>query len=202
MNPSDLSILQAIHQLRVEYLHPAANLLTHLGDKEVLVVAGILALFGFLRWGQRKTAFLWVACLVLAMVSAEGTKRLVNRERPAPAFVEVITGAHFPDSPAFPSGHATMAMAFYPMLALLWPGPFVKRHRWGFVALGILLGVFVGLTRLYIGVHWPSDVLVGWLIGGFWATIAWKWENYQGMVASPLPLSQPLSTGLVEEKRS
>ncbi len=178
MNSGDLFILQAIHQIRTEYLNPAANLLTHLGDKEVLLVAGILALGGFLRWGHRKTALLWVGCLVLAMLTAEGTKRLVNRERPAPGWVKVIPGAHLPHSPSFPSGHATMAMAFYPMLALLWPGPLVKRHRRGFVALGLLIGIFVGMTRLYIGVHWPSDVLIGWLIGGFWAIIAWCLENY------------------------
>lgn len=177
MNPWDLYILQGIHQFRTEFLNPAANLLTHLGDKEVLMVTGILALLGFLRWGKRKTALVWVCCLALAMGSAEGTKRLVNRDRPAPSYVKVITGAHLPHSPSFPSGHATMAMAFYPMLALLWPGPFLQRHRKGFVALAILFGVFVGMTRLYIGVHWPSDVLVGWMIGIFWAILAWKIDH-------------------------
>jgi undecaprenyl-diphosphatase len=185
MNPADLSILQAIHQLRTEIFHPAVNLLTGLGDKEWIALLSVLAAMG-LVWCQRRTsAMALVVCMLLAMGTTEGLKRLVERERPINGHVEPIPGAHTPTSKSFPSGHATLSMAFYPMIALLWPWA-SKRMRNIQVALGVLLALFIGFTRLYIGVHWPSDVLVGWAIGGFWALAASQFVRWQSRKVEPL----------------
>lgn len=178
MNPTDLSILQGLHQLRTEIFHPAVNILTRLGDKEWIALLSVLAAVGLVWLGRRFSALALVVCMLLAMGTAEGLKRLVERERPTSGHVEPIPGAHTPSSKSFPSGHATLSMAFYPMIALLWPWA-SKRMRTIQVTLGILLALFIGFTRLYIGVHWPSDVAVGWAIGGFWALAASAFVRWQ-----------------------
>lgn len=66
---------------------------------------------------------------------------------------------------SFPSAHAMGAMALACVLiALAWPG----RWRWPVTAAALLFAVLVGLSRIYLGVHWPSDVLAGWLGGMCW----------------------------------
>lgn len=184
MNPADLSILQGIHQLRTEIFHPAVNILTGLGDKEWIALLTVLAAMGLFWVKKRTSAMALVVCMLLAMGSAEGIKRLVERERPSSGYVELIAGAHTPTSKSFPSGHATLSMAFYPMIALLWPWA-SKRMRNIQVSLGILIALFIGFTRLYIGVHWPSDVLAGWAIGGFWALAASTFVRWQSPSVEP-----------------
>ena len=185
MNPTDLSILQAIHQLRTDVFHPAVNLLTRLGDKEWIALLTVLGSIGLLWVGKRTSALALVVCMVLAMGSAEALKGAVDRERPTSGYVEIIAGGHAPSSKSFPSGHATLSMAFYPMIALLWPWV-SKRMRAIQITLGILLALFIGFTRLYIGVHWPSDVLAGWVLGGFWAMAATTYVQWQTPKENPV----------------
>jgi undecaprenyl-diphosphatase len=86
-------------------------------------------------------------------------KAAVGRPRPLlwPRLVEV-------SSLSFPSGHALAGMSLYPLLGwiALRSRP---RGQWAGFACGVLVGVFIGLGRLYLGVHWPSDVLAGWGLG-------------------------------------
>ena len=77
-------------------------------------------------------------------------------------------------TPSFPSGHATLsAVTFLTLGALLTrtsPNPRVKLY---FMGLAIVLTVIVGSSRVYLGVHYPSDVLAGWCIGSAWAALCW-----------------------------
>ncbi|MFJ8659592.1 phosphatase PAP2 family protein [Streptomyces sp. NPDC093795] len=118
-------------------------------------------------WGERRTA-LWVAATtLLAAALQQGVKALVGRERPQ--WVDPVDSARFA---AFPSGHAMAATVTCGLLlwvlALHWkPG----RRGWGTLAWAALVSVLgVGWTRVYLGVHWPSDVLGGWLLG--WCCVA------------------------------
>ena len=71
---------------------------------------------------------------------------------------------------SFPSAHAAGAMALYPLLGLLLGMLLSRRAGQAGAAAGVALALLVGLTRLVLGVHWPSDVLAGWLLGG---VVAW-----------------------------
>jgi undecaprenyl-diphosphatase len=75
---------------------------------------------------------------------------------------------------SFPSGHSLMAAATYltlwALLARVQTGRPVKIYV---LALSVFVAVLVGCTRVYLGVHWPSDVLAGWSIGAAWALLCW-----------------------------
>jgi undecaprenyl-diphosphatase len=75
---------------------------------------------------------------------------------------------------SFPSGHATGAAATYLTLgALLARFQPRRRLKIYLLALAVLLTVLIGLSRVYLGVHWPSDVLAGWTLGMSWALLCW-----------------------------
>ena len=95
---------------------------------------------------------------------------------------------------SFPSGHATGAAATYLTLgALLARFQPHRRLKVYLLALAVLLTVLIGLSRLYLGVHWPSDVLAGWTLGASWALLCWlvAWQlQRRGQVegeADPTP---------------
>ena len=122
----------------------------------------VLALvFWHLHRGERRLAALWGLVGLSTYVLQEGLKRLVARPRPElwPRLVEL--GPY-----SFPSGHALASASFFPLLA--WDLTRGSRPRVRFLAVcvAVLLSLAVGLGRLYLGVHWPSDVLTGWGIGG------------------------------------
>lgn len=109
--------------------------------------------------GRRREAWLWVALGLSTYFGQLGLKHLVMRARP-----ELWATAISPDSSSFPSGHAWAAATFYPLIARA----IARAHPRGRIpayvaALGVAF--FVGFGRLYLGVHWPTDVLAGWALG-------------------------------------
>jgi undecaprenyl-diphosphatase len=143
--------------------------LTALGDVATLTLmvafsAGLLATLG----RRRLAAFLLGATLSGALVLS-----LLKGwfERPRPMVIE--HWATF-GSASFPSGHAANSAIVYLSIAVLVAG--VVPSRWSRVyvaAAAVLLVVAIGISRLYLGVHWPSDVLAGWAFGGGWALLCW-----------------------------
>lgn len=141
--------------------------LTSLGGVAVLTLVTFLAA-GFLL-SSRKPA---LALFVLASVGGGalvGTllKSLFLRARPdvVPHLVQV-------DSASFPSGHAMNSAVVYLTLgALLARSMGDWRIRGYLLMVSILLVVLIGFTRIYVGVHWPTDVLAGWAVGAAWAIL-------------------------------
>jgi undecaprenyl-diphosphatase len=92
-------------------------------------------------------------------------------ERPRPEFIP--HGAYVYTS-SFPSGHSTMSAVVYLTL-----GAFVARlrHEWRIkifaISLAVFLTLLVGVSRIYLAVHWPTDVLAGWTLGAGWALLCW-----------------------------
>jgi undecaprenyl-diphosphatase len=143
---------------------------TALGDGAVLtgVVAGVAGLL--LVLGRRGTAATVVLATASGGVVAALAKLLVARPRPdiAGRLVEV-------SGLSFPSGHAMNSAIIYLTLASLVThverGRQVRRYT---LAVAMLLVGTIGASRVYLGVHWPSDVLAGWCAGTVWA-IGWWW---------------------------
>lgn len=143
--------------------------LTALGGVTVLtIVSAAVLTFLFLRRERATAAFLAVAILggqFLSHIAKSG----FSRARPdlVPHGVEVA-------SASFPSGHSMMAAVTYLTLAVILCRIEAKfRMRAFYIILAALLTLLVGISRLYLGVHWPTDVLAGWTLGAAWALGVW-----------------------------
>lgn len=137
---------------------------TYLGSNEFLIVAGACALLAFLLAGWRRAA----AALALTMAGAAALNFLLKlafqRERPSPFF-----DTPPPESYSFPSGHALLSFCFYGVIAAALATRLEGRRPRALVwAAAALLVSLVGLSRLYLGVHYPSDVLAGYAAAFVW----------------------------------
>lgn len=139
--------------------------LTALGNDTSLWIATLVAAGWLAVAGRRRAlAHLLVATAGGGLLTAT-LKQLVGRARPD--LVAHLVAVH---SPSFPSGHAADTAFVFATLAMVAasPGTAPAERRY-LMAAALLLSVSVGVTRVILGVHWPSDVLAGWAIGGLWA---------------------------------
>jgi undecaprenyl-diphosphatase len=129
-----------------------------------------LAVLGFLLLERKRRAALFVAVAVAGgSILGYLLKGVFGRARP-----DLVSRELEISSSSFPSGHAMMAAVTYLTLGAL----LARTHRSRlvkayFLLLAILLTIAVGFSRVYLGVHWPTDVLAGWTIGAAWALLCW-----------------------------
>ena len=134
--------------------------------------------------GETAVANVWLGVGVSTYLLQEGLKRVVARPRPQlwPR-LETWPPVAGSESFAFPSGHALAAATFYPLLAYVLARRTACPSRRAAVLVGALLALWIGLGRLYLGVHWPTDVLAGWALGATQAVVAMR----RAAVAPPAP---------------
>jgi undecaprenyl-diphosphatase len=147
---------------------------------------GVLALLtgaaaGFLVLQRRRRL---AAYLVAAVVSGTGVSTLLKvgfgRERPP---LDLVDPGQVVYTSSFPSGHSMLsAVVFLTLGALLASAQTNWRMRLYLIGLAIFLTVLVGVSRVYLGVHWPTDVLAGWMAGAAWALLCWalaeQWRRH------------------------
>lgn len=161
--PLDRDIYQALYAGGDPALIAGARAFTALGEPTVLVIAGFLVA-GWL-WLRKRGRF--AVMLLLVILAGRGLSEVqkywIARARPdlEPHLVVVKTSS-------FPSGHATSSMIFYLTLALALAPPGWRRIA---AAGAILLSLLIGLSRVMLGVHWPSDVIGGWSFGMLWVLL-------------------------------
>jgi undecaprenyl-diphosphatase len=164
-NPADLT-----DPLGPHWLERAFSDITTLGGGTVLTLM-TAAVIGFLLVDNKRAA----AVLVCVSVSGGAVlstllKLVIARPRPdlVPHLVEVQTAS-------FPSGHALLSAVVYLTLGALLSrveGP--VRIKIYVLSVAIFLTFIIGVSRVYLGVHWPTDVLAGWCAGAAWATLCWR----------------------------
>lgn len=173
------------------WVQEAARDVTSLGSIMVVVVTTV-AVVGYL-FLARRPGVAWL--MLLAVAGGIGLNNLLKlafaRRRP-----DVVTPAARVFTTSFPSGHATLsAIAYLTIAALLaraFPSTSLSLY---FIGLGLLLTVLVGFSRIYLGVHYPTDVLAGWCIGAAWAIFCWllmAWLQTRGRIEL---------SGLIDEYR-
>lgn len=194
--PWDEPILLAIHKTARAQLDVFAVTLTKFGgSRSVLAIVTAIALVLLLRRRWRSLTYLFTTVLG-AIIINRTAKVLLHRVRP-----------HLWDSLApqldyaFPSGHAMSSMSLVAALVILtWGGPWC----WPVLIIGSLFVVGIGWTRLYLGVHFPSDILGGWMASVAWAigvSLLIKPHLTKAIAVNDEPLSDETSL-LPQEARS
>ena len=151
-------------------LQEAMRDVTALGGVTVMTLVTVVAALAFLMHGRRRHALVLAATVLLADVSSEVLKHIYGRPRP-----DLVPHGSYVYSASFPSGHSTMSAATFLTLAMLIASLEPKRDVKIMVfGLAVTLMLAIGFSRVYLGVHWPSDVLAGWCLGAAWALAAWS----------------------------
>ncbi len=148
-------------------LTPLAITVSYLGGTVAMTILVVLAVIIYGRRGQWREAGLVICTGLGSWVLVDGGKHLIGRERP-PTVNHVIVKTNL----AYPSGHSLGSMAVIGILSVLLI-PQIRRPAMRWVA-GVAAVVFVaavGLSRIYLGVHWPTDVLGGWVLGALLVTV-------------------------------
>jgi undecaprenyl-diphosphatase len=170
----DRPVVEWISAHRPEPLTPLAVAATDLGSKVLLTLAvAAAAVFAARRSGSWRPLLLAACALGGCVLLVAGIKAVIGRDRPD-RLHQALSESGF----AFPSGHSASALVGWALVAwlvcALTTSRTVQATAW--VAAGMLT-VTVGLSRVYLGVHYPSDVIGGWVLGGVWFTtvlVAWK----------------------------
>ncbi len=143
--------------------------ITALGGVVVLTLISLSVLIYLVLRGQRASALFLAVAIVGGQALSYLAKFGFSRPRPdlVPHGVEVATAS-------FPSGHSMMAAVTYLTLAVMLARTETDpRMRVFYIAVATLLTILVGISRVFLGVHWPSDVLAGWALGAAWALGVW-----------------------------
>ena len=160
--PGEVAILEAVRQTEQPLLNEALRSLDCLGSPWV-IVASLLALTAVLLVRRRR----WEAMACLLIIPMElmtlGLREVIDRPRPSlPALTSM------PASAGFPSGttlHAVLFFGFIAYLCHIYVRP--RKLRLALEALLVLIIAVASYSRVYLGVHWPTDILGGWLYGTF-----------------------------------
>lgn len=158
----------AVHERSPEALTALMRGVTQLGGGWFLWPFGALIVISLAREGRREEAALFGIAVLGAEALNESMKLIFHRPRPDPFF-----GYPVPDTYSFPSGHSLVSYCFYLALAELliepeW-SPARKRAAW---TAAVFLVLLIGFSRVYLGVHYATDVIAGYLAAIAWTAVA------------------------------
>lgn len=164
----DKAIISFVQGLETPFLTPIMKFFTFVGaGNSIKVLAAIVVVILFFFFKQRSELILFIAVLIGSHYVFRILKHTFQRERPDLYRLVEIGGY------SFPSGHATNAITFYGILAfILWRLIPTRRGRTLLVIFCASMILMIGLSRIYLGVHYPSDVIAGYCAGGFWLIAA------------------------------
>lgn len=143
--------------------------LTALGGVTVLTIVTLVSFGVAVFSGRTKLGWLGIFAVAAGTVATRFLKHGYNRPRP-----DIFEHGAWTYTASFPSGHSMMSAVVYLTLGILVARIQRRRSvRWFITSISVLLTLLVGLSRIYLGVHWPTDVAGGWMLGGAWAILFW-----------------------------
>jgi undecaprenyl-diphosphatase len=156
------------------WVEEMARDITALGSYALLGIV-VCAVVIYLLMAHQRAAASWILAAVLGGVLLSNVLKLVY-ERPRP---DIVPHAARVFTTSFPSGHATLSAITYLTLGTLLASLHRSlRFKVYFLSLAILLTIAVGISRIYLGVHYPTDVLAGWCVGAAWGAFCWTIFNW------------------------
>lgn len=159
----DTAVLLAIGNNVPDLLYWPMRFVTALGYYPVVLPLLAVALYAFWRAGARISTALLAVSTVGSVLLTTVLKSVFERARP-----DLLDTGYVASSYSFPSGHAAVAVGFYGTLALLLAWRLKGLGRWLVALGGVGLVLLIGFSRLYLGVHYPTDVLAGFLAAPLW----------------------------------
>jgi len=166
-----------------EWFEEMVRDVTALGSYAFVIIIVAASLGYLLLMRKYGLALLLLAAEAGGMLISTLLKEAFDRPRPDLEHAARVFTA------SFPSGHATLSsVTFLTLGALLARVNADRKAKLYFMGIAIVLTVMVGLSRLYLGVHYPSDIVAGWCIGSAWAVLCWAgalWLQRRGDVERP-----------------
>ncbi|ONM49737.1 phosphatase PAP2 family protein [Nocardia donostiensis] len=178
---SDMPVVDWVASWRGEPLTTVATVITHLGGSLAMWILALTVCAWCYRRGRRPELTAIAVAGLGALVTVQPLKHAIGRERP-PVDGRLVTVI----DPAYPSGHSLGSAAVVGTVAAL--AVIHARSRRIAVTAATAASCFValvGLSRIYLGVHWPTDVLAGWAIGGLWVLAALAVHRRVGRTSVP-----------------
>jgi undecaprenyl-diphosphatase len=172
----DNAIISFITSFESPTLTSIMKFFTFIGSsKPIIVLSIVILIFLYKVLKHRSELILFIAVILGANILYASLKQIFHRARPDLHRLFEIGGY------SFPSGHATIAFSLYGVLAfLLWRHITTGLGRTILILISILMILMIGISRIYLGVHYPSDILAGYFISGFWLTMAiWFFQRYK-----------------------
>lgn len=160
----DIAIRDFALHLKSPFLRSWMQIITRLGNVETLFIIIVPILFVLIRDREYTTATAIIVAAGLSILVSQAFKLIFRRTRPS-KFNRINHIGY-----SFPSGHSTVGVAFYTTIAYI-----ISSNTSNvvlMVMIGFLVGLLIAVSRIYLGVHWASDVLVGIMLGivcAFWA---------------------------------
>jgi len=163
-HPNDLSV-----PIGPQWLTQSAIDISGLGGTTVLTMLTVFIAGFLIAIRRRSEALILVATIVSASLAKSVLKAFFERPRP-----ELVPHLAYVSDASFPSGHATLSAVTYLTLgAMLAQTQATTRLRVYILSIAVILVLLIGASRVFLGVHWPSDVLAGWCLGSAWALASW-----------------------------
>ncbi len=151
------------------WVDEAVRDITALGGPAVLTFMIFVVTIYLLLQQKYRSAFLVLVVTVGGLLLSLLLKEFFLRDRP-----DIVPALMVETSPSFPSGHSMLSAVVYltlgSLLTRLETNPRIRTY---IISIAIFTAMLIGLTRIMLGVHYPTDVLVGWIVGFFWATLCW-----------------------------
>ena len=187
----------AHNPIGARWVQESARDITALGGFTVLTLIAVAGIVALLIYRRRAQALVFGATVLLAQGAAETIKAFVGRPRP-----DLVSHLDMVYSANFPSGHSLTSPAVYFTLAIIVAEAQIRRAARVMVVTGaVVLVIAIGISRVYLGVHWPTDVLGGWAFGSAMALSAGlvlRLLTRRGAVSPPtMPGHTHVSPGLV-----